>query len=668
MEAQGRVLLLTICAAGIGGTFQFGYNLSIINAPTLHIQEFTNETWQTRTGQPLPDHLVLLVWSLIVSLYPLGGLLGALLAGPLAVTLGRKKSLLVNNVFVLAAAALFGFSRRAGSFEMIMLGRLLVGISAGVGMNVQPMYLGESAPKELRGAVAMTSAIFTAVGLVMGQVVGLRELLGGPQAWPLLLASCLVPGALQLASLPLLPESPRYLLIDCGDPAACRAALQRLRGPADLAGELAELEQERAVCRGGRARRPWELFRERALRRQVASLVVLGGAMELCGNDAMYAYASAVFSQAGIPQAKIQYAAIGTGGCELLATLLSCLAIERAGRRVLLTGGYGLMTCWGSVFTVALCLQLWHRPWLLGGRGWRKAGGPHFLVLVWGQGGVRQARELRLAAPPSLRPLPAGVTGILATELFDQMARPAAYMVCGALMWTMLFLVGLVFPFLVVGLPAPAPWGLGACLCSVRTPPPRLHPSRECEPEGGGGSPEPRGRRPSQGLCGGPRAAGGSMATASLGSLATSRRACPTSSMCLSSVSASARPCTRASSSPRPEARASWRSRRSCTDSTSQGGAEAQRGPAPRSSGPRSCSSAGTAGASPGPSSSCGAPGCAGLVLSLREMVSGASRRPVSGGCRQETNHDKLRETQGKKIQLVTPWRGAWSRKDFARN
>nr|XP_025123070.1 solute carrier family 2, facilitated glucose transporter member 11 isoform X4 [Bubalus bubalis]XP_025123071.1 solute carrier family 2, facilitated glucose transporter member 11 isoform X4 [Bubalus bubalis] len=261
-----------------------------------------------------------------------------------------------------------------------------------------------------------------------------RELLGGPQAWPLLLASCLVPGVLQLASLPLLPESPRYLLIDCGDPAACRAALQRLRGPADLAGELAELEQERAVCRGGRARRPWELFRERALRRQVASLVVLGGAMELCGNDVrpfsaqIYAYASAVFSQAGIPQDKIQYAAIGTGGCELLATLLSCLAIERAGRRVLLTGGYGLMTCWGSVFTVALCLQ--------GSFSWM----PYLamacifaFILSFGIG-------------------PAGVTGILATELFDQMARPAAYMVYGALMWTMLFLVGLVFPFIMEGL------------------------------------------------------------------------------------------------------------------------------------------------------------------------------------------------------------------------
>lgn len=173
-QIQHRVLFLTVCAAGIGGTFQFGYNLSIINAPTLHIQEFTNETWWARTGWPLPDHLVLLVWSLIVSLYPLGGLFGALLAGPFAIKLGRKKSLLVNNIFVVAAATLFGFSRRAGSFEMIMLGRLLMGISAGVSMNIQPMYLGESAPKEQRGAVAMSSAIFTALGIVMGQVVGLR--------------------------------------------------------------------------------------------------------------------------------------------------------------------------------------------------------------------------------------------------------------------------------------------------------------------------------------------------------------------------------------------------------------------------------------------------------------------------------------------------------------
>ncbi|XP_048077582.1 solute carrier family 2, facilitated glucose transporter member 11 isoform X6 [Ursus arctos] len=399
---QGRVLLLTICAAGIGGTFQFGYNLSIINAPTLHIQEFINETWWARTGQPLPDHLVLFVWSLIVSLYPLGGLFGALLAGPLAVMLGRKKSLLANNVFVAAAAILFGFSRRAGSFEMLVLGRLLVGVSAGLSMNVQTMYLGESAPKELRGAVAMTPAIFAALGIVIGQVVGLRELLGDPGAWPLLLASCLVPGVLQLASLPLLPESPRYLLIDRGDTEAC------LAGP--------------GCCR---PRRPL------AARPSAPPLQV-------------YAYASSVFREAGIPKGKVQYAVLGTGSCELLAACLSCVLIERVGRRVLLIGGYCLMACWGTVFTVALCLQS-SFPWM-----------PYLamscifaFVLSFGVG-------------------PAGVTGILATELFDQKARPAAYMVAGALVWTLLFLVGLGFPFLKEGLShfLYVPF-LGVCVCAA---------------------------------------------------------------------------------------------------------------------------------------------------------------------------------------------------------
>ncbi|XP_063459170.1 solute carrier family 2, facilitated glucose transporter member 11 isoform X10 [Pan paniscus] len=423
---QGRILLLTICAAGIGGTFQFGYNLSIINAPTSHIQEFTNETWQARTGEPLPDHLVLLMWSLIVSLYPLGGLFGALLAGPLAITLGRKKSLLVNNIFVVSAAILFGFSRKAGSFEMIMLGRLLVGVNAGVSMNIQPMYLGESAPKELRGAVAMSSGIFTALGIVMGQVVGLRELLGGPQAWPLLLASCLVPGALQLASLPLLPESPRYLLIDCGDTEAC------------LAGRW----------------EPWEVEGSPGLKATLSQV---------------YAYASSVFRKAGVPEAKIQYAIIGTGSCELLTAVVSCVVIERVGRRVLLIGGYSLMTCWGSIFTVALCLQVAGVD-----EGWGVQAGltstsppprPRQSSFPWT---LYLAMACIFAFILSFGIGPAGVTGILATELFDQMARPAACMVCGALMWIMLFLVGLGFPFIMEALShfLYVPF-LGVCVCGA---------------------------------------------------------------------------------------------------------------------------------------------------------------------------------------------------------
>lgn len=48
-----------------------------------------------------------------------------------------------------------------------------------------------------------------------------RDLLGGEESWPFLLASNVVPALIQLTALPWLPESPRYLLIDRGDEESC---------------------------------------------------------------------------------------------------------------------------------------------------------------------------------------------------------------------------------------------------------------------------------------------------------------------------------------------------------------------------------------------------------------------------------------------------------------
>ncbi|XP_054852596.1 solute carrier family 2, facilitated glucose transporter member 11-like [Eublepharis macularius] len=427
-QLQGKILILTVCAAGIGGTFQYGYNLTIINAPTSSIQAFINETWLERTGLPLERSRITLMWSFIVSVFPLGGLAGALLAGPMAIKLGRKKSLLLNNMFVILAALLVAFSRIAKSFEMIMLSRFFAGINSGVSMNIQPMYLGESAPKEFRGAVTLTSASFTALGLVLGQVVGLREILGAEEKWPLLLASNVVPCLIQLLLLPWAPESPRYLLIDQGDKESCICALQKLRGSHDLSSEMKEMLAEQAAVQGKKATGPWELFWNPAVRWQLITIVVLSSAMQLCGNDSMYFYASYVFQEAGIPYDKIQYYIIGTGSCELITAMTCNLIIERAGRRMLVIGGYSLMAVWAVIFMVSLSLQdrfSW-MPYL-------SMACIFAYILSFGIG-------------------PAGVTGIIPAEIFDQVTRPAGYMICGSLLWTNLFMVGLAFPFIVEGL------------------------------------------------------------------------------------------------------------------------------------------------------------------------------------------------------------------------
>ncbi|KAL7832877.1 hypothetical protein SRHO_G00298950 [Serrasalmus rhombeus] len=274
---------------------------------------------------------------------------------------------------------------------MIIISRFLVGINAGVSMNVQPMYFGESAPKHLRGAVSLSSAVFTSFGLVVGQVVGLRELLGCESCWPYLLASNAVPGFFQLLTLPWFPESPRYLLIDRGDKDACLKALRQLRGSEVQRAELDEILQEQAEAEGRRAQQPWELFTDHSIRWQLISVTVLSSAMQLCGND-------------------------------------SNLLIEQQGRRLLLMGGYALMTGWAVVFTVALSFQkvVHWMPYL-------SMGCVFTYILSFGMG-------------------PAGVTGILPTEIFNQTARPAAYMIAGSLMWLNLFIIGMIFPFLVQGL------------------------------------------------------------------------------------------------------------------------------------------------------------------------------------------------------------------------
>ncbi|NXN39512.1 GTR11 protein, partial [Rhinoptilus africanus] len=50
---------------------------------------------------------------------------------PCVVHCCRKKCLLVNDVVLLVATLHTGFSRRAKSFEMILIGRFLEGIGAG---------------------------------------------------------------------------------------------------------------------------------------------------------------------------------------------------------------------------------------------------------------------------------------------------------------------------------------------------------------------------------------------------------------------------------------------------------------------------------------------------------------------------------------------------------
>nr|XP_058908321.1 uncharacterized protein LOC131750058 isoform X1 [Kogia breviceps] len=281
------VLALATLIAAFGSSFQYGYNVAVINSPAKPMKAFYNETYYDRISEYISEFSLTLLWSLSVSMFPFGGFLGSLMVGPLVNKLGRKGTLLFNNVFSIVPAILMGCSEVARSFEMIIVARLLVGICAGLSSNVVPMYLGELAPRNLRGALGVVPQLFITVGILAAQILGLRSLLANEAGWPTLLGVTGVPAALQLLLLPFFPESPRYLLIQKKDEAAAKNALRGLRGWDDVDAETQEIWEEDKAEKAAGFISVLKLLRMRSLRWQVISIVVLMGGQQLSGVNAV---------------------------------------------------------------------------------------------------------------------------------------------------------------------------------------------------------------------------------------------------------------------------------------------------------------------------------------------------------------------------------------------
>lgn len=75
------------------------------------------------------------------------------------------------------------------------------------------MYLTEISPLALRGSMGVFCPLGITFGVLVAQVVGLREILGTESLWPSLLAFYVLLVILCGMIIPFLPESPKYLYV-----------------------------------------------------------------------------------------------------------------------------------------------------------------------------------------------------------------------------------------------------------------------------------------------------------------------------------------------------------------------------------------------------------------------------------------------------------------------
>ncbi|XP_062847843.1 solute carrier family 2, facilitated glucose transporter member 3 isoform X2 [Trichomycterus rosablanca] len=413
--------LLFCVSTAVIGSLQFGYHIGVINAPYKIIQAFFKNASLDRYGKAMEDCTVTNLWSFAVAVFSVGGMIGALCVGILVNRFGSRKSMLLSNVLALIGGGLMGLSNVAQSYEMVILGRLVIGIFCGLCTGLTPMYVGELAPTALRGAFGTLHQLGTVVGILVAQIFGLQNLLGSESWWPLLLGLTVLSTVVQSIMLLFCSESPRYLLINMQQEEEARKVLVRLCGHEDVEEVVQEIREEAMKVAKEKNVSFLELFRNPVYRQPIIIAIVMNISQQFSGINAVFYYSTEIFKSAGV--AEPIFATIGAGIVNTVFTVVSLFLVERAGRRTLHMIGLGGMAVCAVIITVSLQLS--------------QTSPISYLAVV---------AVLGFVASFEIGPGP--IPWFIATELFAQGARPAAVAVGGCSNWTANFLVGQCFPIL----------------------------------------------------------------------------------------------------------------------------------------------------------------------------------------------------------------------------
>lgn len=414
-------LAFAIGAAALASSFQHGYNTGVVNAPQQHVEAFINHTYTRRFKEQPSENTIKMIYSIIVAIYCVGGMIGGLITAFVSEKLGRKGGLIYNSLLVFAAAALMGFSKHAESYEMIILGRFLIGVNNGLNAGLGPLYLNEISPTHLRGAVGSIYQLVVTISILISNLLGLPNVLGTDTMWPYLFAFTAVPSVLVLFTFPFCPESPKYILINSGKDVEAQQALTWLRGSLEVHDEMDEMRAEYEQMKMVPKVTIYEMIHNIGLRSPLIISMMMMLSQQLSGINAAIFYSTNIFIDADLSPAAAANATLGVGGINVFMTLVSLILIERAGRRTLHLIGLGGMAVLTVVLTICLVLK------------------DQFPVMSYLSVASVVGFVVMFATGPG------SIPWFLVGELFGQGARPLATSLAVAVNWTANFVVSISF-------------------------------------------------------------------------------------------------------------------------------------------------------------------------------------------------------------------------------
>ncbi|MBA7590010.1 Major myo-inositol transporter IolT [subsurface metagenome] len=187
-----------ICLVAALGGLMFGFDLGIITGVIPYI-----EYQFSLSGFSL---------GLVVAIFELGAMAGALSTARIADKYGRKKTLIACALMLTVTAVGVAFASGA---VLLAIWRFAQGICVGAASVLAPMYIAEVSPAKVRGRLVSIYQLTIILGILLASFCnfyfGDNDL--SSTNWRYMFLSALVPSIIFLVLLFFIPESPRWLII-----------------------------------------------------------------------------------------------------------------------------------------------------------------------------------------------------------------------------------------------------------------------------------------------------------------------------------------------------------------------------------------------------------------------------------------------------------------------
>lgn len=318
---------------GALGGLLYGYDMGVISGALLYLEKDIPLTAFTE--------------GLVVSSMLIGAIFGSGFSGPLSEKFGRRRLVFVISIIFIIGALILAF---APTMEVLVIGRLVIGLAVGGSTAIVPVYLSELAPTEARGSLSSLNQLMITIGILSSYIV--NSAFAPIEGWRWMLGLAVVPSLILMIGVIFMPESPRWLLEKRGEKAA-RKVMKLTYPENEIDNEISHMKHINDISESTWAvlKSPWLL-----------STIIIGSVFallqQLIGINAIIYYAPSIFAQAGLEDSASILSTVGIGTVNVLVTIVAIFIIDKIDRKkLLIIGNIGMVA---SLLLMSLLI------WLIG--------------------------------------------------------------------------------------------------------------------------------------------------------------------------------------------------------------------------------------------------------------------------------------------------------------